>query len=94
MDLEELTVLPAGCRNAVERNGGTWRLCWPGCGLQCRRGLQGRESPGPGAGGVEAAGQWLDWALQRLGLALIANHFVKMNEENAAVNRVPTEENN
>lgn len=53
-----------------------------------------RRVPRPRCRGSEGSRQWLDWAPQRLGLALIANHFVKMNEENAAADRAPTQENN
>lgn len=53
--------------------------------------MLGRDAPVLGAGGMKAAKQWLDCVLQLLGLALRASHFVKMSEENAAANRVPTE---
>lgn len=65
---------------------------WPGSALQGSGGWLGRDSPVLGAGGMKAAKPWLDCVLRLLGLALIANHFVKMNEESPAANRVPTEE--
>lgn len=50
----------------------------------------GKAHSSPGRRGMNAAGRWLDCTFQLLGLALIANHFVKMNEEDAASNRVLT----
>lgn len=38
---------------------------------------------------MKAAKQWLDCVLQLLGLALIANHFVKMNEDNGPLIAFP-----